>query len=149
MAKTLADLAEMMKGIDFAMFSTHSEGGSIAARPMSNNGDVDYDGDNWFFTCDDTRTVADIRANPKVSLGFQGKGGLLHMKPRFVAIEGVAELIKDRAAFEAHWTKDLELWFDQGLDTPGLTLIKVHGTRAHWWDGGEEGEMLLDGAAAR
>lgn len=143
MAKTLADLAELMKDIDFAMFSTHTDGGAIAARPMSNNSQVDYDGDNWFFALEDTRLVSDIRADPKVSLGFQGKSGLLGLKPRFVAVEGVAELIQDKAQFQAHWTKDLDLWFEQGVDTPGLTLIKVHGTRAHWWDGGEEGELVI------
>ena len=59
MAKTLAEIAEMMRDIDFAMFSTHSTGGTIASRPMSNNRDVDYDGDNWFFSFEDTRLVSD------------------------------------------------------------------------------------------
>jgi general stress protein 26 len=144
--KSLSELAELMKDIDFAMFSTHTQGGAIASRPMSNNGQVEYDGDNWFFTCEDTRLVADIRADPNVGLGFQAKGGLLGMKPRFVAIEGRAELIQDKAQFEAHWTKDLEIWFKDGIDTPGLTLIKVHGMRAHYWDGEDEGEVVLDQA---
>lgn len=148
MAKTLADLAEIMKDIDFAMFSTHTNGGAIAGRPMSNNREVDYDGDNYFFTCDDTRLFDDIEADANVALGFHGKGGLIGMKPVFVHIEGRAELIKDKAAFEKHWTKELSLWFKDGVDTPGLTLIKVHGIRAHYWDGGEEGELLLDQVAA-
>ena len=45
MPKTLADLAEKMRDIDFTMLSTHSRDGGIASRPMSNNRDVDYDGD--------------------------------------------------------------------------------------------------------
>jgi general stress protein 26 len=148
MTKTLSELAELMKDIDFAMLSTHTEGGAIASRPMSNNGQVEYDGDNYFFACEDTRVVTDIRANPQVSLGFQAKGGLLGMKPRFVSIEGRGELIKDKSQFEAHWTKDLEIWFKDGVDTPGLTLIKVHGLRAHYWDGEEQGEIVLDKVAA-
>jgi general stress protein 26 len=148
MTKTLAELSEMMRDIDFAMFSTHTEGGAIASRPMSNNRQVDYDGDNWFFTCADTRLVADLEANAKVALGFQGKAGMLGMKPVFVSIEGRAELIRDKAQFEAHWTSDLERWFKDGVDTPGLVLIKVHGTRAHYWNGEDEGELVLDGAVA-
>lgn len=147
MAKTLEQLAEMMKDIDFAMLSTHSDGGSIAARPMSNNREVEYDGDNWFFACEDTRLVADLDANPRVGLAFQGKSGLLGMKPVFVHIEGMAELIRDKAQFEAHWTKGLSIWFKQGVDTPGLVLIKVHGTRAHYWDGEDQGEIVLEGVA--
>lgn len=143
MAKTLKQLAEMMKDVDFAMLSTHSDGGTIAARPMSNNREVDYDGDNWFFACEDTRLIADLEANAQVGLGFQAKAGLLGMKPVFVHVEGVAELIRDKAAFEEHWTKGLSLWFKEGVDTPGLVLIKVHGTRAHYWDGEDQGEIVL------
>lgn len=146
MTKTLGEIAEMMRDIDFAMLSTHTDGGVIAARPMSNNRDVDYDGDSWFFACDDTRLFSDIEANPNVGLSFSGKAGPLHMKPVFVHIEGTAELIRDKAAFEAHWTKDLALWFKEGIDTPGLVLIKVHGDRAHYWDGGDQGDMVLKGA---
>ena len=148
MAKTLAEIAEMMRDIDFAMFSTHSTGGTIASRPMSNNRDVDYDGDNWFFSFEDTRLVRDISADPKVSLGFQGKAGLLHMKPVFVSIEGAASILKDKAKFEEHWTKDLEMWFEQGVDTPGLVLIQVHGERAHYWDGQDQGDLMLTNATA-
>lgn len=146
MTKTLAELAEMMRDMDFAMLSTHTQGGAIASRPMSNNRDVDYDGDNWFFTCDETRLIDDLRANPQVGLGFQGKAGLLGMKPVFVHIEGEAEIIKDKAQFEEHWNPDLERWFKDGIDTPGLTLLKVHGVRAHYWDGEDQGEFVLAGA---
>ena len=148
MTKTLGEIAEMMRDIDFAMLSTHTDGGAIAARPMSNNGDVEYDGDNWFFACDDTRLFDDIAANPNVGLSFSGKAGLLHLKPVFVHIEGKAELIRDKAQFEAHWTKDMALWFKDGVDTPGLVLIKVHGERAHYWDGQDQGDLVLVGANA-
>jgi general stress protein 26 len=148
MTKTLADLAGIIKDIDFATLSTHSDGGTIAGRPMSNNRDVEYDGDSWYFACEDTRTVRDLRANPQCALSFHGKGGLLGMKPVFVHIEGRADLIQDKAQFEAHWTKDLDLWFEQGVETPGLTLIKVNGVRAHYWDGEDQGEFVLEGATA-
>lgn len=143
MTKTLAELAEMMKDIDFAMLSTVTEGGAIAARPMSNNAEVEYDGDNYFFACEDTRLAADLEANPQVGLGFHGKAGLLGMKPVFVHIEGRAELIRDKARFAEHWTRGLERWFEQGVDTPGLLLIKVHGARAHYWDGEDQDEIVL------
>ena len=34
MPKTLADLSSKMRDIDFAMLSTHAQGGAIGARPM-------------------------------------------------------------------------------------------------------------------
>lgn len=140
---TLPQLANKMKDIDFAMLSTRAEGGQIAARPMSNNGDVDYDGDSYYFTTDDTVMVRDIERDPKVGLSFQGSAGLLKQRPLFVAVEGRADLIRDKAQFEAHWNSDLDRWFDEGVDTPGLVMIKVRAERAHYWDGEDEGEITL------
>ena len=144
----LSDIAEKMRDIDFTMLSTRTSDGGIAARPMSNNRQVDYDGDSYFFACDDTGTVKDIQNDPNVGLGFQAKSGLLNMKPFFITVQGEAELIKDKARFEEHWTKDLDSWFKQGIDTPGLTLIKVHASRLHYWDGYDEGEITLESDAA-
>lgn len=143
MAKTIADLAEKMRDIDFAMLSTHADGGAIGARPMSNNRDVAWDGDSYYFTTEDTRMVRDIEADPKVGLSFLGKSGLLGWRPFFVAVEGEASLIRDKSRFAAHWTKDLDRWFEQGIDTPGLVLIQVHASRVHYWDGEEEGELTV------
>ncbi|MEN2565039.1 pyridoxamine 5'-phosphate oxidase family protein, partial [Acinetobacter baumannii] len=74
-------------------------------------------------------------------LAYQAKSGMLGMKPFFVAVEGRAEAIKDKARFEDHWHKELDAWFKQGVDTPGLTLIKVHAERLHYWDGFDSGEL--------
>ena len=140
---TLPQLAKKMKDIDFAMLSTRAEGGQIAARPMSNNRDVDYDGDSYYFTTSDTVMVRDIERDPKVGLSFQGSAGLLKQRPFFAAIEGRADLIRDKGQFQAHWNSDLDRWFEQGIDTPGLVMIKVRAERAHYWDGEDEGEIRL------
>lgn len=145
--KSLAELAEKMKDIDFAVLSTRTENGAIAARPMSNNREVEFDGDSYFFTCDDTRTVSDIAREPQVGLAYQAKSGMLGLRPFFLTVEGRAELIRDKARFAAHWTKDLDAWFKQGVDTPGLTLIKVRAERIHYWDGYDEGEIKVDASA--
>jgi general stress protein 26 len=140
----IADIAEKMRDIDFAMLSTRTAGGAIAARPMSNNRQVEFDGDSYFFTCDDKRTIADIEQDPNVGLGYQSKSGMLGMKPFFIAVEGRAELIRDKGEFAARWSKDLDAWFEQGIDTPGLVMIRVSAERLHYWDGFDEGELKLE-----
>src|SRR3954463_6632288 len=82
--KTLADIAAKMRDLDFCMLSTHTESGAIAARPMSNNREVDYDGDSWFFTREDADMVDEIAADPHVGITFQGKTGMLGMRPFFL-----------------------------------------------------------------
>ncbi len=143
MTKTLSDLSEIMRDIDFTMLSTKTADGGIAARPMSNNRDVDYGGDSWFFTLDTTLTVSDIERDPNVGLTLHGNKGLLGKPPIFIAAEGKARLIRDKAAFEAHWTRDLDRWFERGVDTPGLVLINVRADRVHYWDGEDQGEVTL------
>ena len=81
--------------------------------------------------------------SPKVALSYSGSKGLLGQPPVFIAIQGEAELIRDKAEFEAHWTKGLERWFEDGVDTPGLVLIKVQANRIHYWDGENEGEVVV------
>ncbi|HEX8641416.1 MAG TPA: pyridoxamine 5'-phosphate oxidase family protein [Allosphingosinicella sp.] len=145
--KSLADVAEKMREIDFCILSTRTASGDIAGRPMSNNREVDYDGDSYFFTCDETGTVADIAGDPNVGLSYQAKAGLLGMRPFFVTVAGRAELVRDKGRFAERWTKDLDRWFEQGIDTPGLTMIRVRAERLHYWDGYDEGEIRVDAAA--
>lgn len=140
---TMKDLAKKIADIDFTMLATKAADGRIALRPMSNNGDVEYDGDSWFFTSEETHVVKEIEADPSVALSLQGKGGLLGKPPIFIAVEAKAELIRDKAVFEEHWQSDLERWFPEGVDTPGLVLIKAHASRITYWDGEEEGTVAV------
>ncbi|KQR81634.1 pyridoxamine 5'-phosphate oxidase [Burkholderia sp. Leaf177] len=140
---TLADIAKTMAKIDFAMMSTRSADGEIASRPMSNNGDVEYDGDSYFFTSEDSHTVADIQRDAVVGLTFTGQKHLLGKPGLFLAIEGRAELIREKPAIKAHWSKEIDRWFEEGFNTPGVVLIRVTAKRLHYWDGEEDGEVAL------
>ena len=140
---SLKDLASKMKGIDIAFLASKTDNGEIASRPMSNNGDVEYDGDSYYFTYEQSRIVSDIRRDKTVTLSFTGKSGLVSGPSFYASVEGQADLIKDKAAFEAHWTKDLDIWFEKGVDTPGLTLVKVHAHRITYWDGSEQGTIQV------
>jgi general stress protein 26 len=138
--KSLKTLAAQMSGIDIAMFSTHTTGGHTATRPMSNNGQVEYNGTSFYFSWEKSRVVRDIKRDNKVSLAFQTKKGL------YVTVQGTAKLTDDKAKMLEHWTPDLERWFKDGVDTPGLVMIQVKARRIHYWDTGDdysEGEIDL------
>ncbi len=126
---TLADVAEKMRDIDFCMLTTVTEGAKLSSRPMSNNRDVDYDGDSWFFAYDDARFIQDVQANDQV--------GHLYRSRR----QGQPDTRSDR--FRGPWVDDMERWFPQGIETPGLVLLKVHASLLHYWDGEDEGEVKL------
>lgn len=143
MTMTLREISKELKSIDFGMLSTKRTDGTICSRPMSNNGDVEYDGDSWFFSYEDSQKIADIRTDRRVGLTFTARPSLLGKPGIFIAIEGEASLVQDKAAFKDHWVSDLDRWFAQGVDTPGLVLIKVHASRISYWDGDENGSIAL------
>lgn len=140
---TLKDISSKMASIDFCMLSTKGAAGQVASRPMSNNGDVEYDGDSWFFSYEDSAKIREIEADPSVSLTFSAGKGLLGKPGIFITIEGSAILVRDKAEFEAHWTKDLDIWFPKGIDTPGIVLIKVHASEIEYWDGDDNEKVAV------
>jgi hypothetical protein len=78
---TLQDLANKVADIDFSMLSTRAAGGEIAARPMSNNGDVEYDGDSWFFTSEDAAMVKEIEQEPRIVCLCKANPGFWASRP--------------------------------------------------------------------
>ena len=146
MTRSLAEISDAMKQIDFCTLATQAGGGAIGARPMSNNRNVEYDGDAWFFTYGDRRMVVDIERDPHVGvtyLGSAGLKGLFGAPGAFIHVEGSAQVIREPAQFERHWDKSLDRWFPQGPTTPGTVMLQVTAARIHYWDGEEEGEVTL------
>ena len=60
----------MMRDLDYCMFTTRAEDGGLRSRPMSNNGEVEFDGDVWFFSAAESRKVAEIEVDPLAELSY-------------------------------------------------------------------------------
>jgi len=136
--KKTSFISTKMKTIDICMMSTAGARGSINSRPMSNNRDVTYKGESFFFSHKDTRKVKDIERSSSVTLSYEGEKGL------YIIVTGKARIIRSKAAFEEHWVPDLEQWFSKGVDTPGLVLIAVKAQKIHYWNNYKEGDIDLD-----
>ena len=141
-ALTLNHVADAMQDIDIAIMSTHSPGDAITSRPMSNNSDVRFDGTSYYFSQEDAQCVKDIARKKQVALGFSSGEGIFS-SATYVVVEGEAELIRDKSAFQKHWNPDLDEWFEQGADTPGLVLIKVRARKAKIWERNQEREFVF------
>ncbi|HVG42869.1 MAG TPA: pyridoxamine 5'-phosphate oxidase family protein [Chitinophagaceae bacterium] len=137
MEKTLSAVAKKMKKLDICMMTTQTKSGQLASRPMSNNGDVKYNGNSYFFTYDKSKSVKDITENPEVNLSFSGPEDL------YISIVGVAKLIRAKETMEEHWLKELEQWFKDGLDTKGIVMIHVKAKRIKYWQNEDEGEVKV------
>ena len=136
---TLNGIARYLRKLDICMMVTQSPRGVLNSRPMSNNGDVSYKGDSYFFTYEGSQKIKDITANPQVSLNFEGE------KEMYISITGKAKLIRNRPQLQDHWVDSLKQWFKQGLDTPGIVLIHVKGSKLKYWQKNKEGELKITG----
>lgn len=135
--KTLRYISAKMKDIDICMFTTKSARGRLLSRPMSNNGDVKYDGNSFFFTFQESQKVKDIQEDSAVNLGFTTKDNM------YIAVSGKAKLIKSKAVMQEHWVDSLNQWFKEGLDTPGIVMIQVKANKITYWQKMKQGEIKL------
>ncbi|MFC4163471.1 pyridoxamine 5'-phosphate oxidase family protein [Epilithonimonas zeae] len=133
---SLKTIAERMKNLDFRMMVTQDGQQVSYSRPMSNNGKVEYDGDSWFFTYEDGHKVDQIKKNQHVNLIYQTDDML------FIECTGNGEILKDKNMLKEKWVEGLDQWFPEGIDTPGICLIKVRASRVRFWHKEEEGEYI-------
>ena len=131
MAETSDDntkVIELVGRARSAMLTTMTPEGDHVSRPMAVQ-EAEFDGTLWFFTSDDTDKVRQIQAAPHVNVSLSNDA-----KSEWTSIAGTAEIVHDRAKAEKLWSKPLEAWFPDGVETPGLVLIEVHGDTAEYWD---------------
>ncbi len=122
-------LRHIIKEVDICMLSTRDAGGALHSRPMSNNQDVEFDGDLWFFISADSAKAAEIGNDPRVNASFADVRGR-----RYASLSGDAELVRDPARIRELWKPAYMLWFPDGPETPGLALLKVSAQQAEYWD---------------
>jgi general stress protein 26 len=135
--KKIGFISNKMKELDICMLSTTGGRGVVSTRPMSNNRQVKYNGESFFFTDKNTQKVRDVTKNSSVSLSFTGKKGL------YIIVKGKARIIKSKELMEEHWVPSLEQWFKDGIDTKGLVMLAVKAQSIHYWVNYKEGEIGL------
>lgn len=126
--EALARVKELVEDIDFTMLTTTDDDGHLVSRPMSTR-QMDDAGDIWFFTSEDTEKVDEARAHRDVGLSYCDAKGM-----RYVSVGGTASVVKDPAKMHELYSPSLDVWFEQGLATPGITLLKVTPKVTEFWE---------------
>jgi general stress protein 26 len=128
-ANDLQKIRELIKDIDFCMLTTTDESGDLHSRPMSANGEVDDNGDIWFFTNASSHKVTEIEQLPKVNVSFADPDD-----QRYVSVSGTAQLVRDRAKIDELWKPEFKMWFPEGKEDPEIALLRVSLEKAEYWD---------------
>lgn len=138
MKTSMKHIAKLMKNVDIGVLTTQTARGALSSRPMSNNGKVDYDGDSYYFTWEESRTVNDLREHSaQVTLSFTSRD-----KKSYIVVSGKAKVITSKARMAEKWSPDLDQWFEDGVDTEGVVMIHVAAKRIKWWSGEDDGELV-------
>lgn len=128
--EAVAKLRDLIKGIDIAMLTTvDTSDGTLRSRPMSTNGDIEFDGDLWFFTRASSHKVEEIERSPEVNASFAQPD-----KQNYVSMSGTAALVTDRDKMKELWTPHLKAWFPEGTEDPDMALLKISVAKAEYWD---------------
>lgn len=127
---------ELVKEARISMLTTMTPDGRHVSRPMALQ-DVEFDGDLWFFTYADSDLIAQITVHPQVNVSFSDS-----RQNAWVSIAGTAAQVEDRARAEELWNPMLKAWFPDGLDTPNLTLVKVTGETAEYWESAHSSRVV-------
>ncbi len=126
--EAIEKLRDLMKSTKLCMLTTMTEDGQHVSRPMGVQ-ETEFGGDVWFFTYEDSNKVRQVRHNPQVNVAFSNED-----KHTWVSLSGAAEVVHDRNKAEELWNPFLKAWFPDGLETEGLTLLKVKAESAEYWD---------------
>lgn len=125
----LAKLRDLVKQIDFCMLTTTDENGDLHSRPMSLNGEVEFNGDLWFFTYGSSHKAHEIEREHRVNVSFSQP-----KSQTYVSLSGKAEIVRDKSKIEELWQAPLKAWFPNGTETEDIALLKVNVEKAEYWD---------------
>ena len=142
--EAIPQIAALISRIDICLFSTRGEHGALHARPMSNNGQVEWEGSSWFFAPSDGRLVAELEADPQAVAAYRAEESY-----DFISISGRATLETDQTLKKQYWLPELERWFRNGPEDPNVTLIRLDAEHADWWTGEGDGSADLRQPVAR
>jgi general stress protein 26 len=129
LAKKLDELYGLIEGIEIAMMTTRRADGSLVSRPMATQERLPGT-DLWFVTDNESDKIAEIDADPQVSLAY-------FKNWEWVSVSGTATISTDRDMIRELYKPDWKAWFgdeggerDGGPDDPRFALILVDATSA-------------------
>lgn len=138
-ADGIATIAKLIESTRISMLTTMTDDGTHVSRPMTLQ-QIDSDGVMWFFANENSATAKEITANPSVNVSFSNT-----KDSEWTSIAGSAAVVHDHAKAQELWNPLLAAWFTDGLETPGLTLLRVQVDSAQYWDGPDSKVVSLLG----
>lgn len=119
-------LREILDDAGVVMLVTRDRAGASHVRPMA-VAKVDDDGTIYLATSAKTAKIAELQADPRADLIFQGK-------VQFATVSGKASIRRERALIDELWRESWKLWFPEGKEDPDIVILVVSPERGEYWD---------------
>jgi general stress protein 26 len=129
-------LADKIRPVRFAMFTTVDQNGHLVSQPMTVQKTAD--GGIWFFTSTLVELWENIAHTPQVNLSFSQPEESL-----FVSVSGEAERVVDRELIQQMWNTMVQAWFPAGPEDEHAVLVRVVPHGAEYWDSDESKMVRL------
>src|SRR4029453_1886279 len=100
---TQKHLYDLLKDFDTAMLVTRSADGHMHSRPMAIAA-LGPDSDAYLVTSIDSPKVAEVQANPGVTLTFQSSN-------QYASLSGQVMIVRDRALIDRLYKEAWKIWF--------------------------------------
>jgi len=126
MTDTREHLFKLLSKFDNAMLVTCAPAGRLHARPMA-VAHLSPGADAFFVTSLKSPKIAEIEAEPRVLVTFQGGGA-------YAAVTGAARVVRDRLLIDRYWSPAWKAWFPDGRNDPDLCVIAVLAEAGEYWD---------------
>lgn len=119
-------LAGIIRRIRVALLTTVDRQGHLHTRPIQT---LQVEGRViWFFTGWSSPKVGELDRDHRVSLGYADPGNRLYL-----AVSGVARLLRDAAKARELWTPEQRAYYPSGPSDPRLALLRVRIEYAEYW----------------
>lgn len=123
----MAKVAELIWSVRVALLTTVDPEGHFHTRPVQTL-QVERGEAVWFFTGWGSQKVDELLHDRRVSLGYADPE-----KRVYLAVSGVASLLRDPKKARELWTTEQRAYYPDGPDDQRLALLRVQVERAEYW----------------
>jgi general stress protein 26 len=135
-------VSEFLRAIHVAMLTTTDPRGHLRSRPMALH-TSELEDELWFYLDARAGIIDDITGQHQVGVIAADPG-----KNRWLAVGGIAHVVRDETLLRKFWDRRAAEWFPDGPDRdPHLALLRVQIEEAELWDGGSKTVLRLTGLA--
>jgi general stress protein 26 len=126
-AGEMAKVVELIWNIRVALLTTVDLEGRFHTRPVQTL-QVERGEAVWFFTGWGSQKVDELLHDRRVSLGYAAPD-----KHLYLAVSGVASLLRDPKKARELWTAEQRAYYPNGPDDERLALLRVQVEQAEYW----------------